>query len=392
MKNRKKILGIGLAITALTMIGGCGNSNGSDKIEKRIQAKREAIARLEVEIHSLENQLQKQVSTAPDRGVPVVTKSLQPQSFEHFILVNGTVEAVKEAFISPELNGQIKRIHVSEGDIVTAGNLLVSLNSSVIERSIAEVETQLELASTIYAKRKGLWEKKIGSEIQFLEARNQKKSLENKLETLQAQLEMTRIKAPIQGIVDQIASKEGELAAPGQLLIQLVCLDELTINADVSEAYLPNIRKDGPAEVSFPSFPEMKVNTRIHRIGNTINPQNRTFEVQIHLRNEKQLLKPNMLALLKLRDFQSDNALVIPSILIKNDRQGAYVFLMEKGEDEIPRARKVYVKAGMTQGSQTMITEGLSANQMLIVQGYNLVKNGASVRLSSSPPPEGSDQ
>ena len=203
---------------------------------------------------------------------------------------------------------------------------------------------------------------------------------------------MTRIKAPIQGIVDQIASKEGELAAPGQLLIQLVCLDELTINADVSEAYLPNIRKDGPAEVSFPSFPEMKVNTRIHRIGNTINPQNRTFEVQIHLRNEKQLLKPNMLALLKLRDFQSDNALVIPSILIKNDRQGAYVFIMEKGEDKIPRARKVYVKAGMTQGSQTMITEGLSANQMLIVQGYNLVKNGASVRLSSSPPPEGSDQ
>ena len=156
--------------------------------------------------------------------IAVEVKNMAYQTFSHYFTANGSVEAVKEAFISPELGGRIKSIMVNEGDRVIKGQLLATLNSNVIERGIREVQTGLELARTIYKKRLGLWEQKIGSEIQYLQAKNNKESLENKLKTLEAQLEMSKIKAPISGIVDEIAKKEGELAMPGLLLIRVVNL------------------------------------------------------------------------------------------------------------------------------------------------------------------------
>jgi len=380
MRVSKNAVFIGILGIALVLPWGCGTSQKNRDIREEVREKRIAVERLNTEIRELEKQLAGLKEADGPQGVPVAVERLEPRPFAHYLLVNGTVEAVRQAYISPELNGQIKRIHVREGQVANPGDLLVSLNSAVIESSIAEVKTQLDLAETIFLKRKGLWEKKIGSEVQFLEARNQKKSLENKLETLQAQLDMTRIRAPIQGIVDTIALKEGELAAPGQLLIQLVCLDELSVSADVSEAYLSKIAKDDPVTVTFPSFPDSRVETRVYRTGNIINPQNRTFEVEIRLRNERQRFKPNMLALLKLRDFQDPRAMVVPSILVKNDRNGSYVYLVERSDD-LAKARKVYVTPGMTQGGDTMITAGLSPGQELIVQGYNLVKNGVPVHL-----------
>lgn len=308
----------------------------------------------------------------------VEVKEMQYEKFEHFFLATGSVEAVNEAFISPEINGQVKKIHVQEGDAVRPDQLLVSLNSSVIESTMAEVKTSLELARTIYEKRRGLWEKKIGSEVQYLEAKANKESLENKLKTLEAQLALTRITAPIAGVVDQIALKEGELAAPGQLLLQLVNLDEVYVNADVSEAYLAKIHKGEPVQVTFPAYPELVVNTAIHRTGNTINPQNRTFEVQILLDNRGKQLKPNMIAILKLKDLAVKQALVVPSIIIKNDMQGAYLYVAVQEADQW-LARKTYVKPGMSESSLTMIEEGLQPGQRVITGGYNLVKKGAKI-------------
>ncbi|MDY0296813.1 MAG: efflux RND transporter periplasmic adaptor subunit [Acidobacteriota bacterium] len=388
MKRKQRVLFAGLLGLALMLPWGCGSSEEGGNVREELRRKRADMERLEKEIRELERQLSETPGQDESAGIPVAVESLELRPFSHFILVNGTVEAVRQAYISPELNGQINRIHVREGDVVNPGDLLVSLNSAVIESSIAEARTQLDLARTIYAKRKGLWDKKIGSEVQYLEARNRKESLENKLETLQAQLDMTRIRAPIGGIVDTIALKEGELAAPGQLLIQLVCLDELSISADVSEAYLSKVNKGDPVTVTFPTFPDWEINTRVHRTGNIINPQNRTFEVELRLRNDGQRLKPNMLALLELRDFQASRAMVVPSILVKNDRQGAYVYVVDRGRER-PVARKVYVTPGMTQGSETMIVSGLSPGDELVVQGYNLVKNGTPVHVTAPVPLEG---
>lgn len=322
-------------------------------------------------------------SSAPGSGLNtlVMVKPMAYETFEHFFLANGMVEAVHDAFISSEISGQIKAIHVTEGQRVKKGQLLVSLNSDVTESAIAEVKAGLELARTVYEKRKGLWEKNIGSEIQYLEAKTNKDSLENKLKTLQAQLDMAKIKAPIDGIVDRIFRKEGEMAIPGQQLIQLVNLDKVYVNADVSETYLAKIKNGDMVEVSFPSYPGLTVESTIHRIGQVVKTKNRTFLVQVLLDNKDEKLKPNMVAEIKMKDFSADSALVVPSIVIKNDLKGSYLYVTENQEDGKLVARKKYVTPGMSQGNLTMITQGLTPGQQVIIKGYNLVKNGMEVEV-----------
>ncbi len=310
--------------------------------------------------------------------VRVSVKKLSPVTFEHFFLANGAVEAVKDAFISPEINGQVKKIHVKEGQRVKKGQLLVSLNSDVTRNTIAEVKTGLQLARTIYEKRKGLWEKKIGSEVQYLQAKMEKESLEHKLKTLQAQLAMANITAPINGIVDEVSNKEGELAVPGMQLIRLVNLQKVYINADVSEAYLPKLEKGAPVHVTFPSYPDIAVDSIVHRTGHVVKAQNRTFLVQVLLDNSDERLKPNIVALLKMKDFSAENALVVPSIIIKNDLQGSYLYVVERNKGK-NLARKTYVTPGVSEGSNTMVTKGLKPGEQVIVEGYNLVKNGQEV-------------
>lgn len=321
--------------------------------------------------------------SAPDTGTKtlVTIKPMAYETFEHFFSANGMVEAVHDAFISSETSGQIKTIHVTEGQRVKKGRLLVSLNSEITESAIAEVKTGLELARTIYKKRKGLWEKNIGSEIQYLEAKTNKESLENKLKTLEAQLDMVKIKAPISGIVDRIFKKEGELAIPGLQLIQLVNLDKVYVNADVSETYLAKINNDDMVEVSFPSYPGINVETTIHRTGQVVKTRNRTFLVQVLLDNKDEKLKPNMVAIIKMKDFSADSALVVPSIIIKNDMKGPYLYVTEEQEDGKLVARKTYVTPGMSGGSHTMVTRGLAPGQQVIIKGYNLVKNGMEVEV-----------
>lgn len=320
--------------------------------------------------------------STPDTGTKLLVsvKNLAYEKFEHFFLANGTIEAVNDAFISPEINGRIKTIHAREGQWVEKGQLLVSLNSEVTESGLAEVKSVLQLASTVYEKRRDLWDKKIGSEIQFLEAKTNKESLENRLKSLEAQLQMAKIKAPISGIVDEIYQKEGELAAPGSQLIQLVNLKKVYVNADVSESYIPKIKKGDPAEVSFPSYPGFTLTGVIYRTGQVVKSQNRTFLVQVLLDNDDEKLKPNMVAVLKIKDFFADAALVVPSIIIKNDMQGPYLYVME-GREGQGKARKTYVTPGVSEGSNTMITAGLEPGQQVIIQGYNLAKNGMDIKV-----------
>ena len=312
-------------------------------------------------------------------AVLVTVKKMAPEPFHHYFQANGTVEAVEDAFISSEINGQIKKIHVEEGRRVKKGELLVSLNSDIIKSGIAEAKSALELARTIYKRRQGLWEKKIGSEVQYLEAKTNKESLENRLKSLEAQLEMAMIKAPIDGIVDDIFKKEGELAIPGLQLLRLVNLKEVYVNAEVSEAFLPMIAKGDPVHVTFPTYPDMAIDTVVFRTGNVVREANRTFLVQVKLDNPGGKLKPNIIAVLTMNDFSSDAALLVPSIIVKNDLKGSYVYIEEESEGKT-LARKVYVVPGKTEGGKTMITGGLESGMEVIVEGYNLVKNGMPVR------------
>jgi len=302
-------------------------------------------------------------------------------SFNHYIEVSGAAEAINAAYISPEINGQVKEIYVKEGEKVTKGQVLLKINSSIIESSIKELETALELAKTVYEKQKQLWDKNIGSEIDYLQAKNSKESLESKLETLDAQADMAIIKAPIDGIIDDVFIKEGELAIPGMLAIQLVNLESLYIKDDVSEAYLTKVKKGDMVQLEFPSYPGLNMEVPVHRIGNVVKSANRTFVVQLKIKNPDATIKPNVLAKIKINDYSVDDALLLPSLIIKQDLTGSYVYMLNSENNQ---ARKVYIETGISYKDQTMITHGINSGDQVIIKGFNQVSDGTLVRMTKS--------
>lgn len=372
-----------MSIVILGLVS-CANKESEETIRKQISDKKKEVNALNKQITGLENKLSALNSGDSDQNlIAVEVLEVFYQPFNHFIQVSGTAEAVREAYISPEVSGQIREIYVAEGDYVEKGQLLARLNTEITESNIAEVNSALDLATVVFEKQQRLWEKGIGSEIQYLNAKNNKESLEQKLTTLQAQRDMAVIKSPVSGVVDKINSKKGELAMPGIQLMQIVNLEEMFINADVSESYLAQVYEGENVKVEFPAYPGLSMEAPIFRKGNVINPNNRTFRVQLKLKNPDRMLKPNILSIVHINDFSADSALVIPSALIKQDITGSYIYTIGKSSDTWV-AKKVYIETGKSFMDQTMVISGLEPGQLVIRQGSNQVSDGAEVYVKSN--------
>lgn len=361
-------------------LASCGTTDEKESIKEQIKTYKDEVSELSLKIAELEGQLEGLGEIEISSKIPITVIAVQEKPFMHYFQVSGSVDAVDKAFISPEMNGQVKEILVSEGDHVKKGQLLARLNTSITETTIVEVQTQLDLAKTLYKKQKQLWDKKIGSEVQYLQAKNNVEALESKLQTLNAQRDMAYVKSPINGIVDMINLEEGELAMPGMQMMQVVSLDKLKVFAEISEKYLPLINKGDVVELSFPSFPQMDMDVPVYRIGNIVNISNRTFPVELRIDNVDDKLKPNIIALITFLDFSDDNALAVPSIIIKEDIKGEYIYIA-KEEGDKAFARKVYITSGLSYGDETMITSGLEQGDKVIIEGYSLVTDGTEVNI-----------
>jgi membrane fusion protein (multidrug efflux system) len=367
----------------MIVLAACSNQETEQSIKDQITTYRKDIGTLNLKIVELEKKLKSMDpgNEGPDK-IPVEVQALSYESFKHYIQVSGTAEAVNEAYISPEMAGQLREIYVKEGDHVKKGQLLAKLNNEITESNIADLKSSLALATTVYEKQARLWEKGIGSEIQYLNAKNNKESLAQKLVTLQAQLDMAIVKSPVNGIVDEIYRKNGEMAMPGVQLMRIVNLEEIYINADVAETYLGQVQEGKTVKVEFPVYPDMSMEVPIYRKGNTINPGNRTFTVQLKLKNPDNLLKPNILSVIHINDFSADSAIVIPSVLIKQDITGSYLYITQLLDGKLI-AKKVYVTPGQSYKDKTMVVSGLKAGEQVIIQGYNMVSDGSEVYVKS---------
>ena len=371
---------LGIIIGVLLLVS-CSQEPTRESIEKEINNYKKEIRQAEQQIQSLEEQLAEMGEDGADGfQIPVFVKELEEETFNHFIKANGIVEAVNQAFVSPEMSGQIKKILVQEGDEVTKGQLLVSLNTSVTENNIKEVKTNLELATKMFQKQKKLWEENVGSEIEFLQAKTNKESLENRLKSLEAQLNMSQIHAPFNGIVDEIYQKEGEMASPGMQVLRMVNLKELTIEADISETYLGSVNAGDMVEVSFPAYPEIKLDVPISRTGKMIDQDSRTFRIEVRVDNPGNKILPNLIAVVKIRDYSSENSLVVPSIIVKQDIKGNYLYRVESNNGELV-AGKVYVETGRSYNDQTVIEKGIKSGDRVIVSGFNQVSDGAKISI-----------
>ena len=319
-------------------------------------------------------------SSNKDNKIPVKVEKIKTTAFTHYIETSGNVEAVDWAFISPQINGQVLNVNVEEGDKVKKGQVLVELNDAILKNNIAELQAQLDLAVTTYKKQKALYEQNIVSEMAFLQAKTQKEALEKKLAVLNEQLDYTKVKAPFDGVVENIQIKTGEIAAPGRQLMQLVNMDQMKIKADISEKYIAKIHQGDTVSVIFDNIPVEPLKCKIYRISNVINPNNRTFSIEIRLKNMRNLIKPNMTARLKITDYANDNAIVIPTIVVKKDFSKEFVFTAVKSRKGYV-AKKVFVTTGMTYNGNTEITSGLNEGDLLIIEGYNEVADKSPIKI-----------
>jgi membrane fusion protein (multidrug efflux system) len=359
------------------LIGAC-NMNSPEMIEQQIKKKNEQVKKINDEIAQLESSLQPDSTSDMKYRVPVTTKELQTEAFKHFIEVTGKLEAEEDAYISPEMNGQIETVHVKEGQTVKKGQIMVSLNTSLIESSIREVQAGLELANKFYDKQKELWDQGIGSEMQYLEAKNAKEQAEARLATLNVQLDMAKVKAPFSGVVETILVKEGELAMPGRQLVQLISLEKLKLYGNISERYMTSVSKGDNVIVNFPDVGDLSVDEPIFRVGNVIDNASRTFRIEVKIDNKNQLLKPNMYSIIRINDFSASSAFVVPSFVIKQDIKGNYLYLADTKEN---KARKRYVSTGLTYEDQTMIQEGVEKGEKVIILGFSQVSDGVDIDL-----------
>ncbi|MFO8236048.1 MAG: efflux RND transporter periplasmic adaptor subunit [Bacteroidales bacterium] len=377
MKKLLIVLGI------LSLIS-CEQKSEREKVQDKLADKKKEMSSLRKDITSLTQQLEE---LPGERGgvyqIPVYVKEIEQERFNHFIKTSGKVEAVWEAVMSPETSGQITEIYVEEGERVRKGEPLFSLNTKVIRSNIEEVKTNLELAQKTYEKQKRLWEEEVGSEMEYLQAKNQKENLEGRLETLNEELDMARVKAPFEGFVESISQKEGELGTPGIEVLHLVNMQKLKVKADISEQYLTHVNEGDIIEVTFPAYSDIKKEIPVTRKGQTIDNESRTFVIESRINNEDEIIKPNQISVVKVRDYSRDSALVVPAEVIKQDMKGDYVYVAEEEEGKVI-ADKVYVKTGLSYNNRTMISEGLNPGDKIITSGYTQVSDGAEITVKEN--------
>jgi RND family efflux transporter MFP subunit len=310
----------------------------------------------------------------------VSTVAVQPTTFEHFVEVVGTLEAGGNTTLFPETSGNIERILVKEGQRVKAGQVLMEMDGKVLQSSIRETQTSLELATTVYERQAKLWEQKIGSELQYLQAKNNKESLESRLQTLQQQYAMTRIKAPIAGVVDEIFPKVGEMASPAQPAFRLINLDKPYVEAEVSEAYATAVKVGSPARIHFPNLDTTLVGT-VRQVGDYINPTNRSFKVIIDIPGNHPELKANLLATINIRDLVVNNAIALPNDIIQQSSDGTDFVYVAEVEGRTATVARRSITTGVSYKGRTQVLSGLNPGDVVVDRGSRSVKNGQTVEI-----------
>lgn len=311
----------------------------------------------------------------------VTAFEVNPDLFFHYFEVFGKVEADKSINLFPLNSGKVERIYVKAGQKVSQGQLLVSLDTDLMESSLKELETALALAQTVFNKQQKLWiDEQIGSEIQYLQAKNNYDGLVQKLETLKEQMAMSEVRAPFAGTIDEVFAKVGELAASQMPVVRLVNTSGVYVKADVPETYANRVKVGMPANVSFTSM-DFEVAAEVLQVGQFIQEGNRTFSINVSLPADPGTVKPNQMVHVALQDYWNDAALAVPSSLIQQDVEGNDFVFVLGNKGTYSQVSKVMVEAGMSYEGRTEIKSGIEAGTQLVDRGSRSVRTGQRVHI-----------
>ncbi len=372
-----------LSLAVLLLLTACGGGEAKrgdlgKKKEKlsELKAQRKAI---NTEIRALEKEIDKlDTNAVTDTRVPVKVTELKETTFKHYVNVQGTIIADNNVMVSPQMAGMITQINVKEGQNVRRGQLLGRLNAEVLRKSLDELAVQLELADTVYSRQKNLWDQNIGSEIQLLQAKTQKEGLEKRIATTREQLELMEIRSPISGVVDKVIPKVGEVVAPGVPAFNILNLNSLSFKADVSEAYIPYIRRGDKVVINFPVIGK-KVESTISTISQNINPVNRTVTVEVNLPGGDQMLKANLTGEIAINDVSNENTIVVPINQVQSIGDKEFVMVAVRSENGEYVAQKVEVTTGISYQGNIEVLSGLNAGSQLITGGAAGLSEGTQV-------------
>ncbi len=365
-------------IFSVFVLVACSSKKEGDKTAQleKLKSEQEKISE-QIKVLEKEMALEAGSATAKKEKIVAVT-ALESSSFKHYLDVQGKVDADQNITVSAKTPGTVAKINVNVGDEVKVGQILATLDNQIGYQGLQELQSSLAFANNVYMKQKNLWDQKIGSEIQFLTAKNNKESLERKLATMNEQLDMSNIKSPINGTVDEMMLKLGQTVAPGLPCVRVVNLSSLKAKAEVSESYGAKIRQGSEVVVHFPDI-NKDVTGKISFSGKVINSLTRTFTVEVLLDKNNPELRPNMLAILKIVDYKSDQSIVVPVNTVQNSEEGQFVMMAQTVNGK-KTAKKQAVTVGSVYNGLAEIKKGLSKGDKIITTGYQDLDEGDGIK------------
>lgn len=384
----KSVRNIGISIFALVLLAACGNKDNSASVEdiiangnlEAIKEKRKTVnieqKELSAQLKQLDDAIKELDST--NLATLITVQTIKDTVFNHFIEVQGNVETDQNVIVYPEYQGTLTRVYVKEGQQVRKGQLLAKIDDGGLSSQVSQLEVQMQLAKTTYERQERLWEQKIGSEIQYIQAQTNYESSRNAVNQLKQQLAKTNVVAPFSGIVDQVITDQGTVVAPGQGLFRVVNLNDMYITADIPERYLGTVTVGKDVEIFFPVLGKTVAAT-VRQTGNYINPGNRSFSIEVGV-PKMDNIKPNLTAKLRINDYTNPKAILIPqSVISENDIGDQYVYKMVDSAGAFLAKRNI-VTTGLTQGDVIEILTGLNVADQVIVEGARSVQQDQEVR------------
>ncbi len=358
-----------LLITSIALLASCGGKS-TDKKADLAQLKKER-SELNTRIAKLEAEAGTKDGAVNAKEVSVY--EVQPVLFQNYLEVQGKIDAEENVQVNPEAAGVVTNVYVSVGQNVSKGQVLAQIDDKILRQNIAELQTQFELANSLFQRQKNLWDQKIGTEVQYLNAKTQKEAASRRISTLSSQMSMYKIKSPISGTIDAMDLKVGQSVMPGMSGIRVINASKLKAKAQVSESYAGKLNQGDEVSVILPDVPDT-INTKVSFAAKTIDQASRSFNVEVKLVS-KRTYRPNMLAVLKIIDYKNEHALTIPVNTIQKAENGDYLFIAENG-----KAKRVIIQAGKVSDGKAEILSGIKAGDKVITTGIQDLNEGDIVK------------
>jgi len=373
----KKILFI--TLTSLFLFS-CGNKENNQSIDDLINAKN--VNALQARKVALQAEMAKIEEGLASLNVKieealVATAVVKDTVFNHYLDIQGNVDTKENILVQPEYSGTLTSLTVKAGQRVGKGQILGRVDDAGMSQQLASMENQYALAKTTYERQKNLWDKKIGSEIQFLQAQTQMISAQKLVAQMRAQIAKTVIRAPFSGTIDEVFVEKGQVVAPSPKgLMRIVNLGNMFVSTSVPETYIGKLKVGTEVDVYLTSLGKT-YKGKVRQVGNFINPDNRSFGIEVSVPNPENLLRPNQVAKLKITDYVNKNAIVVPTNVIQEDGEhNKFVYTVTDSNGKTGKAKKVLIKVGQSSDNVTEVLSGLSADDVVVTEGVNAISDG----------------